>query len=348
MADDSNYTYENCHFAWLGKETAYRTNAHGLDTANEAGDTAYYLPIKPTMMPRISHFKTYQMTHGFGSRDENQLTIAELPAGTVSLSGDLYDLGMLYFMVKGCTTTDDSPGAGYYTHVYASSTAGTKAATFQFIEKLVNDDSDNTEIWLFVGCYVKSWSITIVEKQKVTCALEIGFARKIAGVDLTTWPSLPAKTPFYADQTVVTYARGGTAYAGSADSVTITWDDGVIPIKGLAAYIGMITLGPRKIGLNMLWTPTQKDDVIHEESDLPATTQDLDVTLKISRDTTYDYIQFAFEKLFNIMPDGGAYNHENWILNRQKQFKLKPAALESGGKVTITEVNQYDDDRYET
>ena len=43
----------------------------------------------------------------------------------MTLTVDMIDLSMLYYLTKACATADDTPSASFYTHVYATTTAQT-------------------------------------------------------------------------------------------------------------------------------------------------------------------------------------------------------------------------------
>ena len=53
MVNDSYYDVRNHLISWAGPETAFRTNAHGKDTANQAGDTFFRLPGRLVRIPYI-------------------------------------------------------------------------------------------------------------------------------------------------------------------------------------------------------------------------------------------------------------------------------------------------------
>ena len=79
----------------------------------------------------------------------------------------------------------------------------------------------------------------------------------------------------------------------------------------------------------------------------PETASDIDITIKTSRNTTSDYLQFAFEKLWSIDQGDIDFSFQDYYLMGNVTYILKPTTYETGAKLTITEVNALDDDFYE-
>lgn len=276
----------------------------------------------------------------------------------MTLTMDMIDLSMMYYLLKATTTTDDTPSASLYTHVYATTTAQTSPPpTFQMVYKIVNYESGNNINTLFVGCTLAGVAISIRPGSPVQLTLDIKFAKTIASnspVALTDYPSFGTLVNYTFERTEITVKKGGTAYPGTVRGLDIVYLDGTVLHKPAnEEYASEAINGNPDIQLKIDFAP--KDETWSADTLTaplaPATASDLDITVKMYRHTTNDYTEFAFEKLWCIDTPDGTWDFEietAILMQHTPTFIIKPTAFETGAKLTITEVNALDDDRYET
>ena len=331
-------------------------------TTNLAAQTFYTMWVKLTRAPVffLKKNNVYEQVSGVGP-DPTYAAQHGNQEGKMVLTGELYYLP-LYFLCKACTTTDNvypatdteepptTVQAGTYVHDYKTTTARAAAPpTFECFLKMVNDTSANNKFPLYVGCAITAMSISGSLNSPITATIEIIFKNVLAGTALSAYPSFPSYRAFYIDDAVMVYAKGGSAYTGSLHAFTIEYRDGTYLHKPAGQSTATEPLnGPRLISIEITWAPktvAHLNDTIFAQLD-PATASDVDITLKISRNTTNDWIRFAFEKLWSNDQSDPTY-FMNYHLDHRVKFVPKPAAVETGAVTWIREVNQVSDAIYE-
>jgi hypothetical protein len=358
MSDNALYRYENQKMCWI-PEAAYRKNDSVVDEANDATDTAFRMIGRFLEEPLIfkKRGKVYSRVAGVGP-DYGYIAHHGYGEGKLLITMDMIDLSLMYYLCKACTTTDDSPSAGKYTHVYASTTARTvPPPSFGLLWVNTNNDTDNNLIYLYTGCVARSVKITGgLDQNTIQIQLEVYFANCVTGTALTNpgYPAFGTLKNYTFDRTSITYKKGGVSYAGLCNNFEITYDDGTNTHKQAnSLYPDEAHNGNRHIQINLGFAPKQIEAIQDTLTNplAPATASDLDITVKMYRDATNDYTEFAFEKLWAINTPDGTWDYEvqgTRYLHQAPNFILKPTDFEAGAKLTITEVNALDDDRYET
>lgn len=351
MVNDFKYNVENHQIFFTGKENPFRTLSPQAKDVFAAGITVYPLPIKLTRIPRFYQKTKKVRSQIAGIADFGYLAHHGYEDLIITLSGDMLDFSMMHFLTSACTTTDNTP-VGFYTHVYATTTAkATSPPTFQMVYKMINDEEANAnDIWiLFTGCILKKASIKSAVNSTITCELEIHAANATVGATaLTTEANTTIMRTFQADDAVVTFTKATAAVPGKIIEWEIIYDAGHFLSKAQGESKPEEALnGLRDIHLKLKWVPQYEPDGIVND-DLPETDDDLDCTIKISRNTTNDYVEFAFQKLWNSLAEDGAWDFNDYYFSQGLDLVIKPTAYEAGGVLTITEVNLLDDDRYET
>jgi hypothetical protein len=418
----SYYTYnvENHKMFISAKESAFRTNSHGADTANEAGDTFYPLGLQLTRIPRFYLRRNKVQTALAGFVDWGYCARQGYEIGTMTLSGEIKDFSQMYFFL-GSTTTDGTYNAdtvasgqgtstitmtasttialnalaglkGTFTgstteYTISSNTASSGSAvqitlgtnspadangktftlsahshqfltttarpstppSFQLLYKLVNDTGAESSWTLFVGCIITQVELTAAKNSPWTATFTIEFANAIAGVALTSEPDPRSLENIHIDRTVISITHATTAYQCFVNSFSITIVTGFYLQKAAGEIrAGRALRRMRDFKLRMDIVAMEKIVLTDfEDTDPTATTTDLDVTLTYTRVTSYDTLTFAFEKVWAI---GVSYDwaENDYHLQGAVEFMIKPTTFETGAKLTITEINSLDDDRYET
>lgn len=355
MANENYFDIRNHFLCWKGPETAFRTNAQGKDTANAIGDTFFRMPGRLLRIPYtyIKRNKVYEKVSN--TKFWGYIAHEGYKEGKITLTTDMIDLSMLYYLTKACTTTDNIP-IGYYTHVYATTTPQTSPPpTFQMIYKIVNYESGNNINALFVGCTLSGIAISKPQEGKAQLTLEIKFARVIPSnipVALTAYPSWGTLKAY--DHATMTIKKLGVAYPGTLLSADIVYNDGTALFKPAnELYASEAINGNPDIQVKIVFAPKDKTYAADTMTAplAPATASDIDITIKLWRHITNDYTEFAFEKCWCIDPGDGTWEFELEtiiMLQHTTTYIVKPVAYEAGAKLTITEVNLLDDDRYET
>ncbi|MCJ7481519.1 MAG: hypothetical protein MUO31_00985 [Thermodesulfovibrionales bacterium] len=334
---------------------AYRTNLQGKDTANLVGDTFFRLPGRLLKIPYIyiKRNKTYERVAN--TKFWGHIAHEGYQNGKMTLTMDMIDLSMLHYLCKACTTTDNTP-AGYYTHAYVTTTAQlSPPPTFQMVYKIVNYESGNNINALFVGCVLSGVAISIPQNGKAQLTLDIKFARVIASntpVALTTYPDWGVLKAY--DHATMTIKKTDTSYPGTILSADIVYNDGTVLFKPVnELYASEALNGNPDIQVRLNFAP--KDETFAADTMTaplaPATASDIDISIKLWRNITTDYTEFAFEKCWCIDSADGTWDFEletAIMMQHSTTFIIKPVTFETGAKLTITEVNSLDDDRYET
>lgn len=358
MADDAYYQDYAYYMCWI-PEAAFRKNDATTDESNDNTDVAFRLPGRlvtaPIVYKKVN--RVYRRVAGVGP-DWGYIGNEGYGEGKIQLTLDMIDLSMLYFMVKGCTTTDDTPSAGKYTHVYANTTARTHPVpSFALYERVTNADTDNNFYYLYTGCVVHSFTITGgISQNTIQLVIDLRFANVVAATALTSpgEPTFGTLSNYTFDRTSITFTKATVAYAAGVHGFRITYIDGTVLDKAAnEIYPGRAAHGNRDIQCGLDIAPMQIE-VLQDLLTSPlaaATASDLDLTIKMYRDATNDYTQFAWEKIWSINTPDATWDLEiegNKYLTLSPDFIIKPTAYETGAKLTITEVNALDDDRYET
>ena len=361
MANDALYRFENNYMCWI-PETTFRKNDAVLDAANTANDDAYRMPGRFLYQPLL-----YRKVKRVYQRVANNLDWGYLGnhgynEGRMTLTMEMIDLSILYYAVKGCTTTDDSPSGGLYTHVYATSTTrATTVPSFAIYQRITNDDSGNTMLHLYTGCVIHGFAITAGLDGVAQLTLDIRFANVVTANQLVTGgggtgePGFGVLKAYTLDYTSITYKYATTSYPGSCHGFEITYIDGTVVHKVAGDEFPSEALnGPRDIRVILDFSPKSTKaitDTLIAPIDPTTSDTDLDITIKMYRNATNDYTEFAFEKLWCINTPDGTWDfqiEDAIFLTQKPEFILKPTSFETGAKLTITEVNALDDDRYET
>lgn len=343
------YRYDNVRMGWR-RETAFRTTAEGLDTTNGAANTFYSLGIQnmKVKLLRFRRNKVWQIAAGH--TDWGSILEGEYEALEWSAEGDLVDLMMIKMLVGAAITNADA--TTYRTRVYATSTARSAAKpTIQVFQQFINDAAANAQDMniLLVGTQLRKLVITWAKSAPVKATLTFQSAKPIAFTPLNTYPAkLPVNAsgavlqPYHNVDTVVTFAKGGTTYQATPSGGSITYDDGSSLYHGDGeSYAGQVLQGFRQISVDNLRLLIKEKAIIDDINGLSSTAaSDVDLTVKMSRNTTSDFLQFAFQKL---LAQDGTFEewHEDYHLLGLLNLKLKPASYETGAVLTITQADSF-------
>jgi len=348
------YSRQNHKLWFTGKETAFRENASGADTW-KADAVVYPMPVIPERV--VTYKKKLTGVYYIDNEGPDPGLVQEegYTEGVLEVSGPLMDFSLMYFLCKACTTTDATPGAGKYTHVYATSTARTATPpSFQLVRKLENDTAAQGIWLLYTGCVCSYAKISgSVGSNVLQGTFRIKFANQIySETDLSgTQTARSGLRAYTYDTTAITFTKATAAYQADKMGFEIEYDDGTMLVKADNETLpGRAYNGPRKITCKLTMTPKEKavlyDFALNDLA--PLTASDLDCTIKTSRNATNDYLSFAFEKLIHIDRPDWSFSQNDYHLTMDVPMLIKPTSHETGAKLTITEVNVLTDDRYET
>ena len=284
---------------------------------------------------------------GSGSRFQSHISKNGYKEQRVTFSGPLIDLSWMYYLCDQAVTTDDTPGAGFYTHVYDSTVAHQNPPkSFKLMRVLTNDNGSSveTKISLWVGCTVINVSLDGGQDGTINASFEVLLGKEVAGVALTTPPTYPAKDFFNFFDGVLTWTKATVALKYMLQSFKYEFTTDKRFNKGNVDYFATAVLSPNRVAVKLnISARAMELDVYDDTQDDPHTDHAKIATFKISRNTTNDYLQFSFVNCFQDLEsqdfvDGfELVGIDTWINPH-----------ETGSKHTITEVNNLDDDRYET
>lgn len=119
---------------WIGiAETAFRTNAQGLNTANAYNSSFRRFPIRwsGAIEPQPLRYKLTKIRSAGKGLDYSNVYRDGFEDCKFTITGDVLDFAFLKQLCGACTT------AGSYTHTYASGTAPA-IPTFQMLQKVKN------------------------------------------------------------------------------------------------------------------------------------------------------------------------------------------------------------------
>jgi|GEM_PF-5361434 len=349
MTNDSYYNVENHQIWFTAKELSHRTSSYGKDTF-DAGMTVYPMPIQLKTIPRFYNKNKKQVAYTAGKGpDPSYFAKHGKEKIMINLEGNMYDFSMLYFLTSICTTT--GPSGSTYTHTCALSTVrATTIPTFQMVYKMVNDEPANAnDIWvLFTGCIVKRAHIKAPQNQLITCAYEIEASISVVGsTALTTQPSTTHRRLLHSDMGVITFTRGGSNVPGKITDWEIDYDDGKYlhhaqgeesPEEAMNSH--------RMVKLIIDWLPKYEPDALVKDDD-PDGDHNVNFTVKISRNTSTDYVQFAFAKIWNMAEEDGNFDYNDYYFKQKLNFIGLSSEYETGAETTITLKDAFDNTRYE-
>ena len=175
-----------------------------------------------------------------------------------------------------------------------------------------------------------------------TWTIEAG--NEIVGTLLSAWPGFPNLKVFHMEEAVLTYKKGGVAREGKIKSYTYTYKTDKMLDKGGGEKLMSYVQSPNVVEnfLDVSWEAQSLNDIADMRLD-PVTANNLDVDLKISRNTTNDFFKIDFPDAYGELNDGAYVNGQ---LRNDLKIYFNPH--ESSGNHILTEINTLDDDRYET
>lgn len=331
----------NTTFGWRSEAAFRDADGNGtLDEANAVDATYYPVPINKPLLTGHSHRMMEWLRSGL-SYDPDHLSDGVVAPLQFALSGELWNFSWIRHL---CKTVTNAGAEAPYTHTYITTTARpiTPPPSLEILQSMAHGSA--ARHWLYVGCIVSGVQL-IASAGSVRATWNLQSARRITGQALSSPMAAVAMRPYpTSNSTTVTLTRGGTAVSGQPRQVLLSYSDGTtLPTDCLGTlYPPYAIHGPRDITCQILWDPTDLD-IEDWLADTPASTAvDNDLTLKFSRDTTDDYLEFAFEK---IAVESFSYQ-VGQTLQWSSTFRLKPASFETGAKLTITEKNAWDSTRY--
>lgn len=284
--------------------------------------------------------------HGAGSRYLNQIGKNEVEKIIFTFSGPVYDRSWLHYLTDGVVTSDNTPSSGKYTHIFNQNTATLEnpPLTFELLSFVVNDGTGANMILLYTGCTVTNYVETGTMNEQIIGTWTIEAANEVVGTVLSAWPGFPNLKIFHMEEAVLTYKKGGTAREGKIKSYTYTWNSDKILDKGGGDAIMSYIKSPNEVfqTLDVSWETRSLLDIADMRLD-PVAANNLDVDLKISRNTTDDFFKIDFPDAYAELNDGAFVDG-----HVRNDLKIYFNPHESSGNHILTEINALDDDRYET
>jgi hypothetical protein len=349
-------TYYSLEYAnlWMGiKETAFRTNAQGLDTANAVDSAFRRFPIKweGAIAPQPLRYVVEKKRSAGKGLDYSNVYRNGYADVRFSISGEVLDFAFLYQLCGLCTT------AGSYTHTvnifqsahasYATNTPTTP--TFQMLQKIANVTSAENKYVLYVGCKITDFICYYNEASgRVFGTLTIEVANTIAGTALTTEPAWITDPPYYFNPKTGfawTGYTGPHTYAGYCAMWTFHFNNGQSLRKPNHMVLpDMVISNFRTVELDWTWVTEELDDFDDSQRDM-LTDLDQDLVHTLNGGDGNDSLVMTWSKMA-IEHLGEDYKYKDFYLARRYRAVLNPA-LATSSTLVIVETNSADNTYYE-
>ncbi len=336
--------YKSTDTAWAWKkEPSFRTNAHGKDTTNAAGDTMYALPIfissdAQSYVRQPIKWKKYK---GQASRFNKRIYKESVGPVNLTLTGPLLNFSWMAQLMDECTTA--GPVSGNYTHISDSSNTITNPPqSIQLYQQIPNDKTGGGEdtINLYVGCIIKSGQITTGVNRVLIGTFEIEVARLISGTKLTSLPQY-TDNQYNMSDAVFTFLRATVAYNCRIDSFAFKYTTDKA-LKGEGTYYPVVQRSPNNVDASIeMNIESWETDVYDNTQVLPSTTPNDDLTVKFSK-TDVLYLQFQIPNGFQEFLGS---NFSDGFLQDTISFQINPH--DAGSKLLIEEKNTLTNTLYE-
>lgn len=316
-----------------------------LDETNGAGDTYYYPPFlrEGNNITIVRSTREVMRMSGDGSRHVSKVNRSFQRPIQITISGKMINNSWDFFVYDGITTVEATPNT--HTFTLSSQSLTTPPPSMELLVKIPNQGDASDTILLFVGCIItgKSYTGSIDGVIEVTYTLEA--AREITGTDLSAWPTVYDERVFLFSDAVLTLQKGGTDLRVTMESFTFeVVNDGKKLLKGDGSLYPEEALAPMSTRYNLRATLRLREDIIANLRLDPTAANNLDFNLKISRDTSTDYVKEDWADGYMEL-DGDPVWQDNYLVYNVIGY-YNPE--EASGEYTHTEYNDLDDDRYET
>ena len=337
--------YYSLEFAnlWMSpKETSLRTNSHGKDTANEAGDSFRRFPIRwsGAIDPKPLKYKIKRVRSAGKGLDYSHLYRDGQEAIKFQISGEVIDFAFLYQLCGACTT------AGSYTHTYITSTTPS-VPTFQMLQKIVNVTGAESKYVLYVGCKITEFYCNYNEDSgRLFGTLTIECAKSVAGLALTTDPTWITSIPYYFNPEsgfawTGIIAPDNHTYAGYCDAWSFHYKNGqTLRVPNYLLSADKVIEYYRTIELDFTWVTEELDDFDDSQRD---PTTDLDQDLVHTLTNGVDSLVMTWSKMaVELLSE--SYDYKDFYLARKYKVCLNPSQTST---LNIVETNTNDNSFYE-
>jgi len=340
MVGSYPYYFEDSGWYYYGKETAFRTNAQGKDTAHLVGDTVFPIPyVLEEGYAWIRQRKDFKRVWTAGSKFMSHVSFVGYKDLIIKMSGPVltHDL-LMYFGTDICTTSD----AAVYTHQCDSAdTFPATPPTFQMVRILTNHDATESIAEQFCGCMVVDYEERADAKGQLIGTITIHAALVIAA-------DVPDVLPERTNVRAFTLADGVLTWNSNVGVLRdwfFTYKTDKKLLRGGGDYYPIIPLLPNKVEMyvELKWTPYETDTYDDSQDD-PHAAANKDLVMKFSRDTSLDYWQVTINDFFQDMLEDGDF--EEGIIHEIHRIEVNPH--DAGSNWDLTEINSLTDDRYET
>jgi hypothetical protein len=254
----------------------------------------------------------------------------------------------------GSTSPADANGKTFtlsvHNHVWSNSaTHVNPPKSFELLHVFTNDKSGGGEsvMELHTGCMVISYNEKGSETEQIctgTYVVAVGNVVTVTSSTNATYEDFESDTFVrFADIGEFTWTKGTTALNGIFKGYELNFMTDKMLVK-TSAFYPISTKAPNVVdpSLKITWMPHETDSWDDSQDD-PTSALNKDSTLKISRNTSYDYFLIALDDFFQETEENPAWTNGN--LYETYSFWLNPH--EAATAFTLTEVNDLSATRYE-
>jgi len=343
MVGTHPYTTSDITWAWGAPETLIRDfDGNGTkDETNPNTRTYWHIPVKLSNENQVTIVKKRILHRHYGGRNRfHTVNRGAWDIMELTFTGPFWDLSLLEYLTDGVVTTGAAPK---YTHVVGTGSTFLAPKTFEMIHKMKSLGSGADILELYIGCICTSLVIGGTVNEQLQATWTVLCANKIVATDLTTpgWPALPTLQLFHMAQSVLTFTLAGTAQYGRFDSFEFSYTTNKALTRGGGSALMESVDPPTEVKISLALGFDEWEDLEAVVQLDPTAANNLDVSIKTSRNTTTDYFTIDFADCFG---DSAGRTFVNGKL--QHAFVFEYNDKEASGAITITEVNALDDGRY--
>lgn len=325
-----NYKYalDGYNLYWSVKEGTFNTPTDSGNDTNLAADVYYWFGMEHQNNIVVRRVRKHYHRHISGNTDEGSTGHIGYEPSMITLTGPMWDLGMLYLL---CKHADNAGASAPYTHDTITSDARLHDATFPIIARQQNTTAD--VLRLFTGCTVINWWIDWEQGGQAMLSVNIELGREWVGTELDVWPTKPTQ-PFGASEISKTFKKATAAYDGYISRFHFEWNDrSKLDVYDIQAVDH--SLGFRSVLIDFDFVSKYQTDWTDSQdiTNFDLHNRDIDITLSFVRTAANDEVLIELHKLCWIAASNAGFTHNDFY--EKRTYKMGMDVNETGYKTSI-------------